>query len=315
MRAGAGRQVSGASLLLAASALLSSNIGAQTHRPYRPAFDVSDYVIAIDIPDSGATIHAKTTLTVTRTARADTLTLDLLDLSVNQVTVDGRRVKFVREPEQILIPLPSRRGAMPTYTVAVDYGGAVKDGLIARVDSAGRSTYFGDNWPNRARHWIPSIDHPSDKATVTWRVTAPTSQTVVANGKLVSTRRIRVEANATPRTETVWREARRIPVYLMVIAVAPRLFVRLMHEDDVAPIGERAWGESALSLPENLRGVFVNVLTGAPFASVTVTKTFTSLTSTLRVVAGWSWAAERQTVPAMCRRNRAAGFFMVRRIT
>ena len=221
MRSRAGRRWSGASLLLAASVLLSSNARAQSNRPYRPAFDVSDYVIAIDIPDSGATIHAKATLTVTRTARADTLTLDLEDLSVNQVTVDGRRVPFVRGPEHILIPLPTRRGATPTYTVVVDYGGAVKDGLIARVDSAGRSTYFGDNWPNRARHWIPSIDHPSDKATVTWRVTAPTSQTVVANGKLVSRRPVRGEPNSTPRTETVWREARRIPVYLMVIAVAP----------------------------------------------------------------------------------------------
>jgi aminopeptidase N len=211
--------MSRASLLLVATVLLSSGVGAQPNRPYRPAFDVSDYVIVLDIPDSGATIHAKATLTVTRTARADTLALDLLDLSVRDVTVDGRKVNFVREPEKILIPLPPRRRATPTFTVSVDYGGAVKDGLIARVDSAGRATYFGDNWPNRARHWIPSIDHPSDKATVTWRVTAPASQTVVANGKLVSTRPVRGAANA--RVETVWRESRRIPVYLMVVAVAP----------------------------------------------------------------------------------------------
>ena len=164
---GARGRIPGAGIFFVVATLAASSAAAQTNRPYRPAFDVSDYVIAIDIPDSGATIHAKATLTVTRTARADTLPLDLLDLTVNDVTVDGRKVKFVREPEQILIPLPARRGATPTYTVVVDYGGAVKDGLIARVDSAGRSTYFGDNWPNRARHWIPSIDHPSDKAMVT----------------------------------------------------------------------------------------------------------------------------------------------------
>ncbi|HEY9228129.1 MAG TPA: M1 family metallopeptidase, partial [Gemmatimonadaceae bacterium] len=170
-------------------------------------------------PDSGATIHAVATLSLTRTARADTLTLDLLDLDVNSVTVDGRSVKFSRTPERIAIPLAAKRGATPSYTVAVDYGGVVRDGLIARVDSAGRATFFGDNWPNRARHWIPSIDHPSDKATVTWRVTAPASQTVVANGKLISTRPVR--KNGVARVETVWRETRRIPVYLMVIAAAP----------------------------------------------------------------------------------------------
>lgn len=212
--AGIARRVVGAALLLAGSSALS---WAQPARPYQPAFDVSDYAIALDIPDSGATIHAVATLTVTRSGRADTLTLDLLDLTVNRVTVDGRSVNFVRRPESIAIPLPAKRGTTATYVVAVDYGGAVKDGLIARVDSAGRSTYFGDNWPNRARHWIPSIDHPSDKATVTWRVTAPSSQTVVANGRLVSTR----PARGSTRTETVWRETRRIPVYLMVVAVAP----------------------------------------------------------------------------------------------
>ena len=120
--------------------------------------------------------------------------LDLLDLTVNSVTVDGRAVKFVRHPETIEIPLPAKRGTNPTYQVSVDYGGAVTDGLIARVDSAGRWTYFGDNWPNRARHWIPSIDHPSDKATVTWRVTAP----VVADGRCE--RKAREHAHRSSRT-------------------------------------------------------------------------------------------------------------------
>lgn len=210
---------------LAAGVLLSGALSpaiaaAQQIRPYRPAFDVSDYSIAIELPDSGAVIRATATLALTRTARADTLTLDLLDLTVDRVLVDGRAVKFARTPETIGIPLPPKRGAGSSYTVAVDYSGAVKDGLIARVDSAGRSTYFGDNWPNRARHWIPSIDHPSDKATVTWRVNAPASQTVVANGRLVSTRAVR-GSSGVPRNETVWRESRRIPVYLMVIAAAP----------------------------------------------------------------------------------------------
>ena len=46
-----------------------------------------------------------------------------------------------------------------------------------------------------------------------------------------------------------------------VIAVAPRLFVRLIDAQDAAPIGERVWGGACLSLPKELRGGFVNVLT------------------------------------------------------
>jgi (1->4)-alpha-D-glucan 1-alpha-D-glucosylmutase len=47
-----------------------------------------------------------------------------------------------------------------------------------------------------------------------------------------------------------------------LVAVAPRLFARLMGEGDVAPVGERIWGEAAIVLPESLRGEFINVLTG-----------------------------------------------------
>ncbi|MEP6492650.1 MAG: M1 family aminopeptidase [bacterium] len=204
---------------VAVVACASQRSAAQQVRPYRPAFDVLDYAIAIDLPDTGAAIHANALLSVARTGKSDTLVLDLLDLTVNSVTVDGRAVKFARRPATIDIPLP-RKGDRATYQVAVDYGGVVTDGLIAHSDSAGRWTYFGDNWPNRARHWIPSIDHPSDKATVTWRVTTLPTRTVIANGKLVSTRAVRSSSGAD-RTETVWRETRPIPPYLMVIAAAP----------------------------------------------------------------------------------------------
>jgi (1->4)-alpha-D-glucan 1-alpha-D-glucosylmutase len=43
-----------------------------------------------------------------------------------------------------------------------------------------------------------------------------------------------------------------------IVAVAPRLFSRLMAEDDLAPLGASAWGEARLQLD----GRYVNVLTG-----------------------------------------------------
>jgi aminopeptidase N len=101
----------------------------------------------------------------------------------------------------------------------VTYGGEVRDGLVIRTDAQGRWTAFGDNWPNRARHWIPSIDHPSDKATVSWTVRTPPGRMVVANGRQLPLGRIRV-SYADTRTSR-WREDRPIPTYAMVIAAAP----------------------------------------------------------------------------------------------
>jgi (1->4)-alpha-D-glucan 1-alpha-D-glucosylmutase len=44
-----------------------------------------------------------------------------------------------------------------------------------------------------------------------------------------------------------------------VVAIAPRLFARLMDGDDRAPLGAKAWGDARLSVGE---GEYRNVLTG-----------------------------------------------------
>jgi aminopeptidase N len=203
---------------LAALSLAASPIAAQQIRPYRPAFDALDYALTLELPDTGSSIRGTATIRVQRTAPSDSLVLDLLDLSVSRALVNGKSARFWPVNGGVAVALPKGRAGQ--FDVTVDYAGAVVDGLIVRRDSAGRWTYFGDNWPNRARHWIPSIDHPSDKATVTWRVIAPPAQIVVANGKLVSTRDLRGR-DGSPRKEWTWREGRRIPVYLMVVAAAP----------------------------------------------------------------------------------------------
>jgi aminopeptidase N len=203
---------------------------------YRRGIDVLDYDLTLDLPERGAEIRGRAVLTVRRQAPANALTLDLLRLTVDSVLVNGAPRPFVRTPETVGVPLPDESEAK----VTIVYHGEVTDGLIVRTDSAGRWTGFGDNWPDRARNWIPSVDHPSDKATVTWRVRAPSERTVVANGALVE----RVPAG-DGRTLTVWRERQPIPVYLMVIAAAP-----LVRYD----LGETACGlaELARCVPQSV---------------------------------------------------------------
>ena len=178
------------------------------------AFHVSNYDLSIDLPDSGKTIQGRAELTVVRKARADTLVLDLLDLKVKRVWLVGKETAFAQDAQHIRIFVGGVRS--DTVQVRVDYSGAVTDGLIVGTDSAGRWMAFGDNWPNRARHWIPSIDHPSDKATVTFTVRAPSKLKVVANGTLLEE-----TAAGGGRTVTRWHESHPIPVYLFTIAAAP----------------------------------------------------------------------------------------------
>ena len=198
-------------------------LGAQNRPVDSSAFHPTDYALRIDLPDSGSTIKGDATLTLTRAHEGDTLVLDLIKLHVAKVLIDGRSTPFVRTDSTIRIAIP--RSTPSTFKTRIVYDGAVTDGLIARRDSLGRWTYFGDNWPTRARYWIPSIDRPAEKATVSWTVTAPTGYTVVANGTEIESRILAMAQRR--RVLSRWRESKPIAPYLMVIGAAPMIKIDL----------------------------------------------------------------------------------------
>ena len=135
-------------VFLAQTAWAQQGAPTPTSRP----FHVVNYDLSLELPETGKTIAGNAVLTVQRMGPGDTLRLDLLDLTVSRVQLDGKDVRFVRDSSSLRVAVA---GATSRFTVAVQYGGAVTDGLIIGTDSAGRWMAFGDNWPNRARRWIP----------------------------------------------------------------------------------------------------------------------------------------------------------------
>ncbi len=140
--------------------------------------------------------------------------LDFGELTVDSVTVNGGSARFEQGAGRlnVLLPQPAATGARLTIVVA--YRGRPKDGLILKADKAGKPSATGDNWPDRVHHWIPTLDHPSAKATVNFTVTAPARDLVVANGQFVSTR-----DNADATRTWAFKESRPISPYCMIIAV------------------------------------------------------------------------------------------------
>ena len=67
--------------------------------------------------------------------------------------------------------------------------------------------------PDAARSWFPANDHPSDKATFTFRITVPAGSTVAANGRLVE------EVAAGTQTRFTWEMDRPMATYLATILV------------------------------------------------------------------------------------------------
>ena len=216
-----GRRLSRAlgTALLAALPAASARAGAQAaDRPVAgrvPAgIDVVHYDFAIELPDTGANISGVSRMLVRHRPEGSNLDVDIL-LTVDSVLVDGVRSAVTAHPGGVIVPLGT---ATDSARVAVFYHGAPRDGLIISRDPEGRWQAFGDNWPNRARHWLAVVDRPGDKATVSWTIDAPTELTVVANGARTDSTR-----SAARPWRSIWRWDERHPIatYLMVIAAAP----------------------------------------------------------------------------------------------
>jgi aminopeptidase N len=141
--------------------------------------------------------------------------LDFGDMPVDSVSVSAAQARFERKPDLLSVML--ERAAKPgdKLNITVNYHGRPKDGLTFAKDRDGNPSATGDNWPNRVHQWIPCLDHPSAKATVSFTVAAPSREVVVANGKFVTMTR----NGAAP---SLWRfdETKPIPAYCMVIAVS-----------------------------------------------------------------------------------------------
>jgi hypothetical protein len=121
--------------------------------------------------------------------------LDLQQLDVSAVTVNDEPATLTRDGQELQITPPVRIRRDATFNAAVTYGGVPETivgspivfgspyGFLHTPDGA----FMGDE-PNVTSTWIPLNDHPSDKATWTFRVTVPEGLGVVANGRLLSQR-------------------------------------------------------------------------------------------------------------------------------
>jgi aminopeptidase N len=145
--------------------------------------------------------------------RLAAIDLDFGEMTVKSVSVNSNATTFDRAAGKINLTLPQEFKRGTRVVVSVEYQGKPKDGLILMADKDGRASAVGDNWPDRVHHWIPSLDHPSAKATVSFKVTVPERNVVVANGRLD-----RVQT-FSPGTRTwTYTESIPIPPYCMIIA-------------------------------------------------------------------------------------------------
>lgn len=224
--------------LLAFVLVLRLSPAAADTYPRQPAIDVQHYTFRIALDDASDEIRGRATLDVRFVqGGVTTIALDLASpaadgtgMTVDEVAGGAGALTFTHTADRLQVALAAAPapGSIQSFTVA--YHGKPGDGLNITKNRYGDRTVFADNFPDRARDWLPTVDHPSDKATCDFVVDAPAREQVVANGRLVEETDL-----AGDRRRTHWRESEPIATYLMVIGVA-RFAVQYVDEIGNVPI-------------------------------------------------------------------------------
>lgn len=193
--------------------------------PINKNIDIKHYVFQLRLTDSNDEIIGTTQVTVNfKQAGILNFRLDLINKStekkdkgmvVEGVSISNTTVNYTHENDALIIYLPKSAVANETITFTIKYHGIPFDGLRIGATKFGDRSFFNENWPNRGRHWLPILDHPSDKATSEFIVTAPSHYKVVSNGLLLEESSL---GNNTMLTH--WKQSVPVSSWLFVLGVA-----------------------------------------------------------------------------------------------
>lgn len=193
--------------------------------PINKGIDVKHYTFELGLSDSTDEIIGITQITINfKQAGVLNFRLDLVNKSVEKngkgmvvdaVLINTNAVAFTHQNDALTIHLPQASILNQTVIYTIKYHGIPFDGLRIGVTKFGDRSFFNENWPNRGRHWLPLIDHPSDKATSEFIVNAPSHYKVVSNGLLLEESDL---GNNEKRTH--WKQSVPVSSWLFVLGVA-----------------------------------------------------------------------------------------------
>ncbi len=184
--------------LVAALLLTFHAAQAQTARPdfNRPSdYDVQHYVLRVSFDRAGKKVIGDTTVRLKPLKDGfRRVTLDSVGITYSSVTLEqsGAALPYKTQGGSVVVDLDRAYSSGETIGVRFQYTASPKKGIYFVPEQKGGEGFPGHSaqiWtqgePDEARHWFPSFDFPSDKATTEQFITANPNEAVVGNGTLV----------------------------------------------------------------------------------------------------------------------------------
>jgi len=211
-------------LLLLFVSLTSKKSFADTY-PRNYAIDVLHYRFEVAVNDNNNEIIGKASISIQfKKSNIKQFRLDLMNqtekrkgkgMLVQSISSNHQTLNYTHAGDSLMIQLAKPSTQDTVITFEIQYKGIPEEGLRIIPNKFGDRTFFSENWPNKTRHWLPSIDHPYDKATSEFLVTAPSKYQVVSNGLLMEES---VLGNNTKLTH--WKQSVPVSCWLFVLGVA-----------------------------------------------------------------------------------------------
>lgn len=225
--------------------------------PYFPdlgngGYDVEHYDLALTVdPTTGALTAATAIIDAVATQDLAAFDLDFLGLDIGSVTVDDAPATTARAGRELTVTPASAIAAGDGFRTTVTYSGMPEPApsAVEVVPEAGwfaidSGTYVLSE-PAGAATWYPVNDHPSDKATYTFRITVPEGFEAVANGVLTGQ-----ASDGTSMTWT-WEMTDPMASYLATVVTG-----QLTIESAEGPAGVEIRNVFPEGLPEAEQAVF-----------------------------------------------------------
>ena len=156
-------------------------------------YDVRHYDVVMEVDPESGRIDARTTVDGKATQDLESFNLDLWHLEVSEVLVNGEQASFEHEGRELTITPGTFLSNGQRFEVVVSYAGVPEPAPDRSVERMGIP---GVGWMKQdsgiyvlsecagAASWLPSNDHPRDKATIAYEITVPQPWQVAANGLL-----------------------------------------------------------------------------------------------------------------------------------
>jgi aminopeptidase N len=239
---------------------LSQHKSSSTDNLRSDTIDILNYTVNLDLTVSQTISGSCSIDFVTLQNNVNSLSLDLLKLSVDSIKQNSQNLSFNYNDTLLLVQLTNTLSQNDTTNLTVYYHGAPQGDpsgwggwYFSGNYSYNLGVGFQDNPHNYGRVWHPCFDNFVERSTYLFNVKTDTSKSVHCNGLLIN------ESTSGAVKTTTWQMNQEIPTYLACIATGNYTTIHQTYNSNLTSSSIPIYLSAQANDTVNLKNSFANL--------------------------------------------------------